>query len=294
MDRLSPFRFSAAMRLVVLFTLFFFFLLIAGGVGAALGMVSGLSLKTVYLLSSVVQNILAFCVPAWFAAKFSSRDACRFLGLKSFPGWRPFVGVVIVFCLALPCMNQIISWNENMHLPEWASGFEKTLRELEETNAGVAEVMLKLHSVWQMLLTVAVVGVLTGFSEELFFRGALQRIFLDSGTMIWIAVWMTALIFSFMHFQFFGFFPRVLMGAFFGYLFVWSGSLWPAVFAHFLNNSIVVVGMWITDGDPESNIDNFGVASYGEFPLAAFGSCIATALFLWGFRNYFFKMKNNG
>ena len=60
-----------------------------------------------------------------------------------------------------------------------------------------------------------------------------------------IAIWTTAIIFSAMHFQFYGFIPRVLLGAFFGYLAFWSGSLWLPIFAHALNNSLVVLSTWL-------------------------------------------------
>ncbi|MDE5882677.1 MAG: CPBP family intramembrane metalloprotease [Muribaculaceae bacterium] len=188
-------------------------------------------------------------------------------------------------------MNQIIAWNESIHFPAFAAEFETTLRELEDANSSVADAMMEMHTVWEFLITLAVVGLLTGFSEELFFRGSLQHIFIEGHAKKWIAVWGTALIFSAMHFQFFGFVPRVLMGAFFGYLLVWSGSLWPAIFAHVLNNSIVVITMWMSGGEVDNGIDSFGVAVGNAFPLAAVASCIATALFLWGFRNYFFKTK---
>lgn len=291
MEDLSSFRTSTAMRLVVLFTLFFFLILISGGIGSFLGMVSGIPLRVVYLLSSVVQCLLAFCLPAWLTAKFSVNKPWNFLGLSEKISIRPFLGVIIVYCLALPCMNQIILWNESLHFPSWGAGFEATLRELEDANSKVAETMLEMNNIWQVLVTVGVVGILTGFSEEMFFRGALQRIFTQSGACKWIAVWGAAVIFSAMHFQFFGFVPRILMGVFFGYLFIWSGSLWPAVFAHALNNTLVVLGVWWSEETVDSKIDNIGIMADGSFPWVPLTSCIATILFLWKCRNYFFKIN---
>lgn len=94
-----------------------------------------------------------------------------------------------------------------------------------------------------------------------------------------------------MHFQFFGFVPRTLMGVFFGYLFIWSGSLWPAVFAHSLNNTMVVLGVWWSEDRLNSNIDNLGIISDASIPWVAIASGIATILFLVKFRNYFFKIN---
>ncbi len=292
MKPLYPVMQSTAFRLVVLFTLFFFCLLIAAGIGVSLGMIEGLSVRTSLLLSSIVQCLIAFCIPAWFTARFTAGKAWTFLGLTQNPGIKPFIGVILVYVLALPAMNQIIAWNEGIRFPEWAAGIEHALREMEEANSSVAETMMHMSNVWQLVATICVVGLLTGFSEELFFRGSLQNIFCKGNLNPATAVWFTALIFSVMHFQFFGLIPRFLMGAFFGYLFLWSGSLWPSIFAHALNNSIVVVGMWISGGSTESGIDSFGVAHSGSWPLAAFASALATGLFLWRFRNYFFKKSD--
>ena len=70
---------------------------------------------------------------------------------------------------------------------------------------------------------------------------------------IHIAIWITAFIFSAVHMQFYGFVPRMLLGALFGYMFVWTGSLWVPVLMHFVNNGIAVVVNYL--------IDNQGLAS---------------------------------
>ncbi len=289
MKLVMPYRSSSALRLVVLFTLFFFFLLIAGGIGAALELIPGLSERDLYLWSALAQGVIAFCVPAWFTARFSTDRPWQFLGVAEKVNWRPFIGVILVYILALPAMNQLIVWNENITFPAWASGIEKTLRELEEAGAHATGMMLRMDNVWEFIATLSVVGLVTGFSEELFFRGALQKIFMQSKILPWMAIWATAFIFSAMHFQFFGFVPRLLMGAFFGYVFYWSGSLWPAIFAHALNNSLVVISSWMWGADDGLGIDTLGVVEGGGFPIAALCSLVATILFFWQFRDYFFK-----
>lgn len=291
MKTVMPYRSSPALLLVVLFTLFFFFILIAGGIGAGLELIPGLTERSVYLYGGLAQGILAFCVPAWFTARFSTVHPWRFLGVTEKVSVSPFVGVIIVYILALPAMNQLIAWNENISLPEWASGIEKTLKELEEAGNRATGLMLQMNNVWEFIAAIMVVGVVTGFSEELFFRGTLQKIFLKSKIRPWIAIWATAFIFSAMHFQFYGFAPRVLMGAFFGYVYVWCGSIWPAIFAHALNNSLVVISAWLNGGASENGLDTLGVSAGGELPVAAFCSLIATGLFLWKFSHYFFKRE---
>ncbi len=285
---IADLRQSPMMRLLTLMTLFFFLLLIAAASGAGIAMIPGVNEKTSLLLTSALQCLLAFCLPAWLTAKFASDTPARFLSLSRNPGIKPFFGVLIVYMLALPAMNQLIAWNEAIHFPEWASALEKTFREMEENNGGVAVRLLTDNTFLEMIVCVLVVGILTGFSEEIFFRGALQKIILDIPVSRNIAVWSAAAIFSALHFQFFGFFPRLLMGAFFGYLVCWSGSLWPAVFAHALNNSVVVLSVWIIGSPDGGGIDSFGVADGSRFPIDALASALATAFFLHKFRKTFF------
>ena len=89
------------------------------------------------------------------------------------------------------------------------------------------------------------VGALTGIGEELTFRGIIQSLVTEKSNNHHIAIWVTAILFSAIHLQFFGFFPRMLLGAFFGYLLVWSGSIWLPIYAHFLNNSMAVVAAYM-------------------------------------------------
>jgi len=60
-----------------------------------------------------------------------------------------------------------------------------------------------------------------------------------------VAIWTTAIIFSAIHFQFFGFLPRMLLGALFGYVLIYTGSIWMPVLAHFINNSVGVLGYYL-------------------------------------------------
>jgi membrane protease YdiL (CAAX protease family) len=77
---------------------------------------------------------------------------------------------------------------------------------------------------------------MAALGEEIFFRGVLQSLFERYLGNSHAAIWIAAAIFSFIHFQFYGFFPRLLLGAFFGYLYVWFRTIWVPIVAHFFNN----------------------------------------------------------
>lgn len=95
-------------------------------------------------------------------------------------------------------------------------------------------------------------------------------------------MWATAFIFSAVHLQFFGFFPRLLMGAFFGYMVLWTGSIWASVFAHALNNSLVVINYWmLASGIIDYDVN--GLIYDGSFYsiMVAVISVFATALMIY-------------
>ena len=107
------------------------------------------------------------------------------------------------------------------------------------------KILMQETSWGALAVNVLIVGVAAGFSEELLFRGAFQRLLTTGGMNRHLAVWAVAFVFSAVHMQFFGFFPRLLLGAYFGYLLLWTRNIWVPVAAHTLNNTIYVVTAWI-------------------------------------------------
>jgi membrane protease YdiL (CAAX protease family) len=77
--------------------------------------------------------------------------------------------------------------------------------------------------------------------EEFFFRGTLQPFFTKWFMNKHLAIMVTAFIFSAIHFQFYGFIPRFLLGIYLGYLLIWGKSLWLPIIAHFIHNTISLI-----------------------------------------------------
>lgn len=288
----NPIRRSTGFRLAVLFGSFFFLMIFSGIAGELIHSAKGLSQRSALLLMSVVQSVCAFIVPAWLTARFASSFPSRWLHLDKFPPVRAFIGVLIVFALALPAMNELIAFNSSIHLPSSMSGLEDKLRQWEDAAAQFTDVLLAPKGIAALLSGVLVIGIITGFAEEIFFRGALQGIFIRSGLGNAASIWSAAIIFSAIHFQFFGFIPRLVLALFFGYLLLWSRSLWLPVFAHALNNSVVVVSAALSaEGADYNSFETFGINE--GFPWAAVASCAATAIFLWRYKGYFFIYKSH-
>ena len=140
-----------------------------------------------------------------------------------------------------------------------------------------------------LIASVFVVGLMAGLSEEFLFRGAMLRTMQDSRWGKHAVVWIVAIVFSAFHLQFYGFFPRMVLGLWLGYLLVWTGSLWVPIIAHTLNNSTVVVFSYLANKGvvPADYGDNIGLPADGAFPWLAFISFLASlALAIWADHAY--------
>ena len=287
---LKNIRESAGIRLAVLFGSFFILLLLVTVINSIIEKQPG-NPRSHILIATMVQCILAFCIPALLVAKFSSKDYAGWLYLTNVPYLRSILGVIIVYIISLPAMEWLIQWNSNIHLPESLSSLEKVFREWETTAEASTRIILDTHGVLSVLAGVLIIGVLTGFSEELFFRGGLQGILTGTSIGKGVSIWICAFIFSVMHFQFFGFLPRLMMGAFFGYLLVWTRSLWVPVFAHVLNNSVVVISSSINEEVSISLLDGENTAIIFGNGFTVCGSFLLTILFFIFCKDSIFKAR---
>ena len=280
---------SAGIRLCVLFGSFFILLILSSIISIGINNSPIGDSRDKLLTSSVVQCLLAFCIPSYLLARFISKKPFQWLRITTPPCFKALCGIIIVYFLSFPAMECIIDWNRNVHFPESLSAVESMLREMENANNAVSSTILEARGWLSICVGVIVVGLITGFSEELFFRGSLQTIFINSIRYKSVAIFVSAFIFSVMHFQFFGFVPRLIMGIFFGYLLVWSQSLWVPVFAHFLNNSIVVVVYGLSPMDEETIM--FSGKNGFSIYLIIISVCLTILFFLF-FRNLFFCEEN--
>ena len=226
-------------------------------------------------VAAVVQDIGVFILPAILTAIIVSYKPASLLAIDKSVDSKLFFLACLTYICATPALETVVTLNNSMTFPESMSGIEQWMREMEKAAGEQVRVLLGGDSVADLVVNILIVGVLAGFSEELFFRGGLQRLMTTSGVNPHIAIWVTAFIFSVFHMQFFGFFPRLLLGAFFGYLLLWSGSLWLPVSIHILNNSIVVACQWAGDMSDTPLTDG---ASAGGWNIAlTVASLIVTA-----------------
>jgi membrane protease YdiL (CAAX protease family) len=198
----------------------------------------------IYFLQGLSSGI-AFIVSAWIIIKGIDKADIGWKQQKArfqFKGLFILIGVMLggIFFNAL-----IIDWNANVTFPESWSIIESYLQNAEEQRMVMTKFLTDFASVNEFLVGLIVIGVLAGIGEEVFFRGVVQpKMQIYTGNPH-IAVWLTAFVFSAIHVQFYGLFPRMFLGAVFGYLYLYSGSLIYPIIAHILNNSLTVVLVYL-------------------------------------------------
>lgn len=197
------------------------------------------------MIMLAIQGFVLFVASPLITARLITTQPFKYLSLTTLPTLKQIVWVTIAMVVMTPALNLIVSWNESMHLPEFMSGIEEWMRANEDSAMEATKKILSINTFGSLIATVFLVGVLTGVGEELTFRGVMQKLITERWNNNHIAIWVTAIIFSAIHLQFFGFFPRMLLGAFFGYLLVWSKSIWLPIYAHTLNNSMAVVAAYM-------------------------------------------------
>lgn len=148
--------------------------------------------------------------------------------------------IILGFCI-FPITSFTGQINSDMHLPYWLSGVERWMIEKEDQANNAIDQLIVSHSFGIMTLNLLIIAIIPAIGEEFIFRGVFQKIFYNLFKSGHIAIWFTAFLFSALHFQFFGFIPRFILGLVFGYLFFWSGTLWLPVISHFVNNAFPVI-----------------------------------------------------
>lgn len=206
----------------------------------------------------IFQTLGLFALPSFIAAWLFSGKPLSYLKLdKKINIWSVVLVFVLIF-IANPFIEFMGELNSRMQFPEWMSSVEQWMRNMEDSALQSMNLFLTTDNIGILLFNIFMIAILPALSEELLFRGVVQKLFTEITRNAHWGVWLSALLFSAFHFQFYGFIPRLLLGVLFGYLFVWSGSLWLPIFAHFVNNTAaILLSYFIDNGLLSHSVEHF-------------------------------------
>lgn len=192
------------------------------------------------LLSQAISQIILFGFSVLIWGLMFEDSAYKFLSLekKNLPYY--FILSVLMLIIATPFIDGVGLWNNSWHFQG-----EELFRKMEETSEKIMVGFMSDTSFMGLITNVLVVAALPAFLEELFFRGAMQPTIINLVRNRFIGILITAIIFSLIHFQPFSSLPRVFLGLFLGYLYVFSKNIFVPILFHFLNNLTVVVNAYL-------------------------------------------------
>ena len=209
-------------------------------------------------LMQLIQSIGIFVLPPFVLAYLCSNNTMKFLHFDKQINLLVILFVVLFMILIVPFINLSGDLNQKLVLPKALAGLESMMKAYENQATQLTEKLLNVHNLPALFFNIFLIAIIPALGEELFFRGAIQGV-LQQKINAKAAIWITAIVFSAIHFQFYGFVPRMLLGAFLGYLLVWSGNLWLSIAAHFTNNVLAIIFYYMkTNGYKIFDIDTIG------------------------------------
>jgi len=211
----------------------------------------------------IIQSTSLFIIPPIILGKIFIGNSTEYLHINRLPKINQMALVFLIMIVSLPVINLIAELNSMIKFPQFMSSIENYMQKAEKDAEAITEAFLRITTIKGLCINLLMIGVIPAIGEEFLFRGVLQRIFSNWTKSTHWGIIISALIFSAIHMQFYGFFPRFLLGALFGYLLVWSGSLWLPILAHFVNNALAVIAYYLVSIKIiDEKVVNIGSSTY--------------------------------
>ncbi|MFN8416512.1 MAG: CPBP family intramembrane glutamic endopeptidase [Cytophagaceae bacterium] len=206
--------------------------------------------------SDMAGKIVGFIIVPLIFFQYLQKDI-SYEPIFRFPSLKLILISVGLLFLSLPWISALADWNKALPISEWFPTVGPEMEKMEKLSGSIIKMFLTWDNVEIVIISILFISVIPAIGEEIIFRGAMQQELLHWFRNPHIAIWISAFVFSFIHFQFFGFLPRFLLGALFGYVAYWTGSIWSSILLHFLNNFLTLIWLVLyhqksTDLNPES------------------------------------------
>lgn len=234
-------------------------------------------------IMQIFNQLGVFIIPPLLLAYLTEYKPTRYLAFNKGRAIH-YAATVLMIIVISPIVGKLMQWNEAMQLPESLNKVEEWMRQSETAANEIVEWLLSFNDPLSILINVVMIVLLPAIGEELVFRSAFIKIFNGIFKNAHVAIWLSAIIFSAFHLQFFGFLPRMFLGLVFGYLFIWSGTIWVPVLAHLINNGTVVAITYLnSNGTISETPEDFGNTDSNLIFIA--GLVLTIALSYWFHRN---------
>ena len=227
-----------------------------------------------------------FIFPALLFSYLKRGHYTDYLRLKKTIRFSPAFYALVGMLILLPLVAWLMLLNQGLALPDFLSGFETWMRDMEDRAAMITNKFLVMDNPFDLMVNLLMIAVLPAIGEEFLFRGVLQNFLGEWLQKPQAAIVIASALFSAFHFQFYGFLPRFFIGLFLGYLFYWSGNLWYPILAHFLNNAFQVLMVYLGNIDLE-NVNSAQAAESLPFSAVLISMVLGTLACYLFYRSYY-------
>lgn len=193
-------------------------------------------------LIQAISVILGFLFPAYFTSLLLNRKPLRLMGFRQPINLKQVGLVLVIMFMSLFVAGALGYFNNWIPIPaSWKSAFDK----LEETYLHQVEIMAGLKSWKDYLLGLIIMAFLPALCEESIFRGGLQNFLNRATNNSWVSIIIVSILFSLIHFSYYGFLSRFFLGIVLGLIYYYSGSLWLSILGHFFNNALAITQLYL-------------------------------------------------
>ena len=193
-------------------------------------------------------SIIGFGLPALAVAYFTPGNIPTNLGFKPIASEKQVLIVVLLAITGLLLSGALGDLTDKLTfstaLRNWATALEAQYKQ-------ALMAMTQMRSIWDLLFAILAIAVVPAIVEELYFRASLQKIITDWSGKPYVAIVVTAILFSAFHFSYFGFLSRMSLGIVLGLIYYYTKTIWLPILMHFINNAIGVSALYAVRNDPK-------------------------------------------
>lgn len=251
-------------RIFILAALLILGLIIGSLLGVVYPLVTGqdvMSLNSLRFMQ-ISSQIFTFVLPPILYAMLIKDNPRESLGIKKVSYHWFIIGFIMMYAI-LPLNNVFAEWNAGLKLPESMSRIEELIKEMYESSAVILEKLVNVNTFGGFVINLIMIAGLAALGEELLFRSIIQTSLIKFCKNAHVGIIIASAIFSFIHFDFYAFIPRLVLGMLLGYMFYYSRSIWVSMFMHFVNNATAVVIYYLNN----IGITNIDVETFGQTQL---------------------------
>lgn len=269
---------STAERIFLLAALLIIGLIVSVIVAVAITFLNGhVSELNILRISQISSQLFTFVLPPLLYACLVKEKPMKSLSFCKTPLPYFIIGFVMMYAIT-PLNNVFGVWNAGLELPESMAALEEMMKNMQESATQLTDKMLNISDISGLIINLFMIAGLAAFGEELLFRSLLQPFLIKICKNAHLGIFLASAIFSFIHFEFYGFLPRLVLGLLLGYMFFYSKSIWVPMLMHFANNATAVVIYYLNN----KGITNIDVEGPTETNIVyVLLSIVAMAVLFW-------------